>query len=141
MIGRLEDGTGRGGLRLLPFLVSSCEEFLEACSGLVVKSLAPPEFAVVIEESGLEQELERNCNDLGRGVGHVSGEGVVHHIFDLIDEGFERLIAVVWIPESCVVVLQGRGRNVCVGGVQMVKQGACSGLSVADIFMAKGSDI
>ena len=54
VIGRLEDGTGRGGLRLPSFLVGCCEEFLEACPGLVVSRLVPPEFAVVIEESGME---------------------------------------------------------------------------------------
>ena len=105
VIGRLEDGTGSGGLQLPPLLVGSCKEFLEACPGLVVSWLAPPEFAVVIEESGLEQELESHYDNLGRGVGRVSGGGVVHRIFDLIDEGFERLIAVVRIPESRAVVL------------------------------------
>ena len=73
VIGRLESGTGRGGLRILPLLVDICEEFLEACPGLVMNWLAPPEFSVVIEEPGLEQEMERNCDDLGRGVGRISG--------------------------------------------------------------------
>ena len=73
VIGRLESRTGRGGLRLPPFLVGSCKEFLEACPGLAVSWLAPPEFAVVIEDPGLEQELESNCDDLGRGVGRISG--------------------------------------------------------------------
>ena len=53
--------------------MGSCEEFLEACPGLVVRWMAPPEFAVLIEEPSLEQELESNCDDLGRGVGRISG--------------------------------------------------------------------
>ena len=89
VIGRLEYGTGRGGLQLLPFLGGSCKEFFEACPGLVVSWLAPPEFVVVIEESGMEQELESNCDNLGRGVGRVSGGGVVHRIFDLINKDFK----------------------------------------------------
>ena len=78
--------------------MGSCEEFLEACSGLFVSRLATPEFSVVIEKSGLEQELESNCNDLGRGVGCVSGGVMVPRIFDLIDKDLERLIAVVGSP-------------------------------------------
>ena len=80
MIFRLEDSTGRGGLRLPPLLVGSCEEFLELCPGFVVSRLAPPDFAVVIEESGLEKDLESNCDNLGRDVGRVSGGDVVHRI-------------------------------------------------------------
>ena len=117
MIGRLEDGTGRGDLRRPPFLVGSCEKFPEACPGLLVSRLVPPDFAFFIEESGLEQELESNYDDLGRGVGRVFGRGRVHRIFDRIDEGFERLIAVVGSLELCVVVLKGVGGNVCIGGV------------------------
>ena len=113
-------GTACGGLRLLPFLVGSCKKILEAYLGLFVSRLAPPEFSVIIEESGLKKELESNYNDLGRGVGRVSGGGVVNRIFDLTNESFERLIAVIGSPESRFVALQGGGVNVCVAGVQMV---------------------
>ena len=105
VIGQLEDGTGHCGLQLQPLLVGSCKEFLEACPGRVISWMAPPEFVVVIEEPGMEQELERNCDDLGRGLGCVSSGGVVYRIFDQIDKVFERLIAVVGTPESRVVVL------------------------------------
>ena len=121
MISHLEDGTSCGGLRLLPFLVGSCKELLEACTGLFVVLLAPPEFAVVIEYSSLEQELEINCDKLVRGVGRVSGGGAVRRIFDLNDGGFERLIARVGSPELCVVFLQGGGGNFCSCGIYMVK--------------------
>ena len=78
MVGRLEDGTGCDGLRIPPLLVGSCKKILEACPGLDVSWLAPPELAVVIEYPGLKHELEGNYDDLGRGVGRVSGGGVVH---------------------------------------------------------------
>ena len=48
---------------------------------------------------------EERSNDLGRGVGRVSGRGVVNCIFELIDQGFERLIAVVGSLESLVIIL------------------------------------
>ena len=73
VIGRLESGTSRGGLQLPSFLVGSCEEFLEACPGLVVSWLVPPEFSAAVEEPGLEQDLERNFDKLGKGVGSISG--------------------------------------------------------------------
>ena len=75
--------------------MGSGEKFLEACPGLGVQWLASPELAVVVGETGLEHELKINSNDLGRGVGLVSSGGVVNQIFDLIGQGFERLIAVV----------------------------------------------
>ena len=86
-------------------MVGSCEKFLEACPGLDVSWLAPPELAVVIGEPGLEHEPEGNSDNLGRGVGRISGGGIVHRIFDLVDQGFEWLIAVVGSPESFVIVM------------------------------------
>ena len=88
MVGRLKNGTGCGRLRLSPFLVVSGEKFLEACQGLDVCWLALLELAVVIEETGLEQELKSNSKDLGRGVRRVSSGGVVNRIFYPINQGF-----------------------------------------------------
>ena len=105
MVARLGNGIVCGRLRLLPFLVGSGEKFLEACPGLDVRCLASPELAVVVEDTGLEHELKSNSDDLGRVVGPVFGGGVVNRIFDLIDQGFERLIAVVGSSESLVIVL------------------------------------
>ena len=100
--------------------MGSCKRFLEECPGLVVSWLLPPDFTVVIEEPGLEQDMERNCDDLGRSVGHVSSGVLVHRIFDLIDKGFEMLIAVVGSPESLVVVLQIGGGHFGIGRIQMI---------------------
>ena len=88
-----------------PFLVGSGEQLFEACPGLDVCWLALPKLAVVVEEPGLEHELKGNSDDLVRGVGCVSGRGVVNRIFYLIDQGFERLIDVVGSSESLDVVL------------------------------------
>ena len=97
------------------------QKILEACPGLDVSWFAPPELAVVMEEPSLEHELEGNSDDLGRGVERVSGGGVFHRIFELTDQGFERLIAVVGSPESLVIVLQSGGGNVGVYSVYMVE--------------------
>ena len=105
VVARLENGTGCGCLQLPPFLVGSGKSFHEVCPGLDVRWLELPELAVVVEETGLEHDLKRNSDDLGRGVGRVSRGGVVNQIFDLIDQGFERLIAVVGRSESFVIVL------------------------------------
>ena len=75
------------------------------CPGLDICWLALPELVVFVEELGLENELKGNSDDLGRGVWRVSGEGVVNRVFDLIDQGFELLIAVVGSSKSLVVVL------------------------------------
>ena len=73
--------------------------------GWDVCCLASPELAVVVEDTGLGHELKSNSNYLGRGVGRVSGGGVVNHIFDLIDQGFEQMIAVIGRSESLVIFL------------------------------------
>ena len=104
MVDRLGNGTSCGGLRLLPFLVGSGEKSLEAFPGLDVRWLESPYLVVVVEETGLEQDLQRNSH-LGRGVGRVSGGGVFNSIFDLIDQGFERLVSVVGSSESLVIFL------------------------------------
>ena len=54
----------------------------------------------------MENELKSNSDDLGRGVGRVSCGGVFNRICDLIDQGFELMIAVVGSAESLVIVLE-----------------------------------
>ena len=63
------------------------QKILEASPGLDVSWFAPPELAVVVKETGLENNLKSNSDDLGWGVGRVSGGGVVNRIFDLINQG------------------------------------------------------
>ena len=68
--------------------MGSGEKFLDSCPGLDVIWLASPELAGVVEELGLEHEQKGNSDELVRGVGCVSGGGVVNRILDLIDQGF-----------------------------------------------------
>ena len=105
VVAELENVTGCGRLRLPPFLVGSSKKFLEECPGLDVRWLSSPDLAVIVEEIGLKHELKSNSDDQGRGVGRVSGRDVVNRIFDLIDQDFEWLIAVVGRLESLIVVL------------------------------------
>ena len=121
VVARLENGTGCGGLRLLLFLVGSGKKFLEACPGLEVLWLVSPEISVVVEEPGLEHELKGNSKDLGRGVGSVSGGGIVNRIFGLINQGFEGLISVVGRSYSLVIFLHCGGGNVSVCSVEMIQ--------------------
>ena len=121
VVARLENGTGCGRLRLPPFLVGSGKIFIEVCPGLDVLWLELPELAVVVEETGLEHDLKSNSDDLGRGVGRVFGGGVVNRIFDLINQGFERMISVVGRSESLVIVLYCGGGNVIVCSVDMIQ--------------------
>ena len=81
------------------------EKFLEVGPGLDVRWLASPYLAVIVKETSLEHELKGTSKDLGRGVGRVSCGGLVNRIFDLINQGFERLIHVVGSLESLVIVL------------------------------------
>ena len=85
--------------------MGSGEKLLEVCPGIDVRWLVSPELEVVVKETGLEHELKSNSDDLVRGVGRVSGGGVVKLIFDLINQGFERLIVAVGSSGSLVVVL------------------------------------
>ena len=80
-------------------------KFLEVGPGLYVRWLASPELAVVVKETGVEHKLKSNYNDLGRDVVRVSCGGVVNHIFDLINQGFERIISVEGSLESLAVLL------------------------------------
>ena len=63
VVAQLEDGVSCGRLRLLTFLVGSGEKFLEVGPGLDIRWLASPDLAVIIKDTGLENELKSNSND------------------------------------------------------------------------------
>ena len=63
VVAHLEDGTGCGCLRLPSFMVGRGETFLEVCPGIDVRWLASPDLAVIIKDTGLENELKSNSND------------------------------------------------------------------------------
>ena len=77
--------TGRGSLRLTPFLVGSGKEGLEVCPRLVVRRRLLPVFAVLGEHSCLENDLESVGDDLEWGVGIVA----CIRIFNGIPDFFE----------------------------------------------------
>ena len=84
-------------------------KLLETGPGLDVRWLASPYLAVAIKKTSLKHELESDSDDLGWGVGRVPCGGVVNRIFDLINKGLKRLIAVVGSTEPLVVVLESGG--------------------------------
>ena len=102
-------------------MVGRGEKFLEAVPCLDVRWLASPELAVVIKISSLKHELESNSDDLGWGVWRFPCGSVVNSIFIMIDQGIERLIAVVGSTEPLVVVLESGGGNVSICRIKMVK--------------------
>ena len=104
----------------MPFLVGSGKKILEEGPGFGVRWLAPPYLAVVVKNTSLEHELKGNSDDLGQGVRRASCGGVVNRIFDLIDQGFEQLIAVVGNTESIFIALECGGGNVSVCRINMV---------------------
>ena len=85
--------------------MGSGKKSLEVGPCIDVRLLASTELAVVIKDTGLEHDLKRNSDNLGQGVGRVSCGGVVNHIFELTDQGFEHLIVAVGRLESRVIVL------------------------------------
>ena len=80
------------------------EKILEAGPCLDVRWLASPYLSVVVKNSSLKHELESDSDDLGWGVWRFPCGSVVNSIFDLIDQGLKRLIAVVGSTEPLVVV-------------------------------------
>ena len=75
----------------------------------------------MVKNASLKHELEIDSDNLCWGVGRVPCGVVVNRIFDLINQGLERLIAVVGCTEPLVVVLESGGRNFSVGRIEMVE--------------------
>ena len=83
-VGGLETGAGSGDLRLLPFLVESCEEYFEGVPGLICRVLVAPNLAVVEEQASLKHELVCNDDNLLRSVRSLACCRIFDSIFDLI---------------------------------------------------------
>ena len=81
-----------------------------------------------------------NAYDLQRGVWGIPGRGVLNGAFDLIDECLNWQFGVVQCAKFGVVVFQVGGRNVCVGCVQMVQDGAGGGGAVTHVAVVEGTD-
>ena len=91
----MEFRTGGGALRFATFVLSCCEENIEAGPSVLLFGETFPGFAVINKEAGLVDELENDANDLFEAVGSVTGGVVVIKMFDPIKKGFNRLIYVI----------------------------------------------
>ena len=80
-----------------------CLEIVPSLFGVV---LALPGFSIVQEHAGCEEDLKGGSDNLGRGIGSISGGGIVEGVFDLVEEAFDRLIGIVGGLEGDVVVLE-----------------------------------
>ena len=104
-------------MRFAPFIVSCCEECLEAGPRFLFCGKTFPGFAVFYKEIGPVDELERNADDLFEAVGSVTGGGVIFAVFYYVKKGFNWLVYVIRGAEDSVVFLEIRGGDVGIGGV------------------------
>ena len=98
----MEFSTGGGALRFLSFVVSCCEESLEAGPSFLLCRETFPGFSVVDKDTGLVEKLEGDANDLLEAVGIVTGGGVVTAIFDPVEKGFNWLVYVKRVQKTAL---------------------------------------
>ena len=96
------------------------EVCLEIGPSLVGVVLVLPGFAIVQEHAGCEEELKGGGDNLGRGIGSISGGGIVEGVFDLVEEAFDRLIRIVGGLEGGVVFLEVGCGDASILGVYMI---------------------
>ena len=101
----MEFSAGGGALRFAPFVVSCSGESFEDNPSFLLCGQTFPGFAVVYKETGLEDELESETDDLFKDVGSVTGGGVITAVFDPVEEGFSWLVHVITGAEDIVVFL------------------------------------
>ena len=116
-IGGVEFSAGGGALRFAPFIVRCCEESFEANPSFLLCRKTFLVFAVVYKETGLEDKLESDSDDLFEAVGSVTGGGVITAVFDPVEEGFNWLVHVIGGAEDSVVFLYIRRGDVGICGV------------------------
>ena len=73
-------------------------------------------------------------------VGSVAGGGVVTAIFDPVEKGFYRLVDIVRGAENSIFFLKIRGRDVGIGGVQMIQDGTGGGEAVYNVLVPEEAD-
>lgn len=106
----------------------------------VVGRLAFPELAVIMEEAGLEDELEHHGCDLRGSEGTVGGSGEVDSIFDLIKEKFNGLIGIKVGLHLSVICKEVGGADVGVGCIEVIKKIPGADVLIDDIFRAKQAE-
>ena len=94
---------------------------LEIGPSLVGVRFALTGFAIIQKYAGCEEDLRGGGNDLGGGMGSISGGGIVEGVFDLAKEAFDQLIGIVGGIERDIVVLEVGCRDASVIGINMLK--------------------
>ena len=84
--------------------------------------------------------MKSDANTLQRSVRGIPSHGVLNGAFDLINECLNGQVGVVRCAKFGIIVLKVGGRNVGVGCVQMVQDGAGGGGAVANVAVAEGTD-
>ena len=84
--------------------------------------------------------MKSDANNLQRGVGGIPGRCVLEGAFDLIDECLNGKVGVVRCAKFSIVALQVGGRNVGVGCIHMVQDGAGVGGALANVEVAEETD-
>ena len=115
-------------------LVGDGKGSFEGRPGFGGGGLAFPEFALVVEHAGFENQLVGDGGDLDRGIRCVTGGGKIDGVFDLVEEYFDGLVRVVVGLHLGVVGEEIRGADVGVCGVEVVQNVACAAILVADVF-------
>ena len=94
---------------------------LEIGPSLVNVGIALPGFAIVQENYGCKEELKGGGDNLGGGIGVISGGGIVEGVFDLVEKDFYWLIRIVGGLEIYVVVIEVGCQDASVIRINMLK--------------------
>jgi hypothetical protein len=88
-----------------------------------------------------KDEVVKDRDNLGGSVGGIGGIGNIDEFFDLIEEGFGRLVGVVRLFHCSIVVLYIGGSEVAVGSVEMDQHLSCGDIGQSCDAMVKGSQV
>ena len=101
----MEFSAGGGAFIFAPFVVSCCEESLEASPSFLLCRQMFPGFSVVYKETSLVYDLESDADDLFEAVGIVTGGRIFTTVFDPVEKRFNWLVDAIWGAEDSVVFL------------------------------------
>ena len=84
--------------------------------------------------------MKSDANTLQRSVRGIPSHGVLNGAFDLINECLNGKVGVVRCAKFGIFALQVGGRNVGVGCIHMVQDGAGVGGALANVEVAEETD-
>lgn len=102
-IGGAIAGTGGGSFGIAKLAMGTCKKYFEGSPSFVGIRFSVPDFAIIMEHAGGENDLESGGNNLRRCIRSVTCGGVVHGRLDLVEEGFNGEICVVRRFEFAVI--------------------------------------